>query len=157
MLLDKYTVYTVNVKSAIENGLKHTKTAKVGSWKENCEGWIKKRKICRGKKREEIERSSGMHGVGDIGGEQWHKREITRRGGTSEEVQNNLTSICTHTHMHTQPKTPQQRVGENIWSKESSQLCLRRLTFHIFTDCNTKRSQADSPCERCHRIQHAPT
>lgn len=30
MLLDKYTVYTVNLKSVIKNGLKHTKTAKVG-------------------------------------------------------------------------------------------------------------------------------
>lgn len=98
MLLDKYTVYTVKLKSVIKNGLKHNETAKVG--RKIARGDYRKERYAEERKEKRVKDQAGCMEWETVVGNNDIKREITLRGGTSEEVQNNLTSICMHTHTH---------------------------------------------------------
>lgn len=113
--------------------VRHTRAAELGRNAHDVRNRWCERKLCSGR-------------------EQWHKREITRRGGTSKEVHNNLTSACARAHTRSArlstTKTQREHLNRRIITAPPTPTDLSHLSV-----CKTKSSGADSGSEWCDRSE----
>lgn len=113
--------------------VRHTRAAELGHNAHDVRNRWCERKLCSGR-------------------EQWHKREITRRGGTSKEVDNNLTSACaraqTRSARLSTTKTQREHLKRRIITAPPTPTDLSHLSV-----CKTKSSGADSGSEWCDRSE----